>query len=178
MIEVLADSSHDAALITEAVGRAARVVKDEVQFANGDAPVEGLIVGCRHPIPPARLAYCVWGPSGPPRRGVRAPRFDAGFVRPEPGRSHDTHADSHPVALAHDEAAATTAAQGACAPYVSGGPGNPAIGSLSGSDCMNFTGLPFWPFGGCELCFCYYDVAFGNGDDGTYATWAVDCSFV
>ncbi|WP_419933890.1 hypothetical protein [Candidatus Palauibacter sp.] len=86
-----------------------------------------------------------------------------------------THADSHPSALVPDEAAAATAAQGACAPYVSGGPGNPAIGSLSGSDCMNF-GTP-WIFGGCELCFCFYDVEFGNGDDGTYATWAVDCSF-
>ncbi|WP_419933891.1 hypothetical protein [Candidatus Palauibacter sp.] len=55
MIEVLADSSHDAALITETVGRAARVVKDEGQFANGDTHAACFIVGCRQPIPSARL---------------------------------------------------------------------------------------------------------------------------
>lgn len=55
MIKVLADSSHDATLIARAVHRDVRVMKDEGQFANGDAHVECLILGCRSPIPPGRL---------------------------------------------------------------------------------------------------------------------------
>lgn len=50
MINVLARSENDAALIARAVGNAAQVVADAAQFTNGDGPVECLILGCRHPI--------------------------------------------------------------------------------------------------------------------------------
>ncbi|MCZ0935927.1 MAG: hypothetical protein OXJ54_12175 [Gemmatimonadetes bacterium] len=55
MINVLAGSENDAALIARAAGTAARVVTDAVQFTNGDGPVECLILGCRHPIPPETI---------------------------------------------------------------------------------------------------------------------------
>lgn len=51
MINVLAGSENDAALIARAAGYAARIVADAAQFTNGDGPVECLILGCRHPIP-------------------------------------------------------------------------------------------------------------------------------
>ncbi|MXX68936.1 MAG: hypothetical protein F4Y74_08250 [Gemmatimonadales bacterium] len=51
MIKILADSENDAALIARAVGNAAQVVADAVQFTNGDGPVECMVLGCRHPIP-------------------------------------------------------------------------------------------------------------------------------
>ena len=86
-----------------------------------------------------------------------------------------THDDSHPAALAHDEAAAVTAAQGGCAPSLSGSAGNPAIGTLADDDCMYF-GTP-WFFGGCALCICFYDVEYLDGEESAYATWSVDCSF-
>ena len=99
----------------------------------------------------------------------------ASFVPGSVGATTD--ADSHPAAVTPDEATAAMVVQGACAPYLSGGPGTAAIGSIYSSDCMNFGhGIPLWPFGGCALCFCFYDVEFANGDDGTYATWSVDCS--
>ena len=56
MIRVLADSSHDAALITEAVGGAAQVVNGSGRFTGGDAQVECVILGCRTPVPPGRIA--------------------------------------------------------------------------------------------------------------------------
>ena len=51
MIQILADSPDDAALIARAVGSDARIVDDPVRFANGGGHVECLILGCRHPIP-------------------------------------------------------------------------------------------------------------------------------
>ncbi|MDE2719961.1 hypothetical protein [Candidatus Palauibacter polyketidifaciens] len=51
MINVLAGSENDAALIARAAGSAARIVTDAAQFTNGDGPLECLILGCRHPIP-------------------------------------------------------------------------------------------------------------------------------
>lgn len=51
MINVLAGSESDAALIVRAAGNTARVVADAAEFTNGDGPVECLILGCRHPIP-------------------------------------------------------------------------------------------------------------------------------
>lgn len=51
MINVLAGSENDAALIVRAAGNAARVVTDAAGFTNGDGPVACLILGCRHPIP-------------------------------------------------------------------------------------------------------------------------------
>ncbi|MYA33341.1 MAG: helix-turn-helix transcriptional regulator [Gemmatimonadales bacterium] len=51
MINVLAGSKNDAALIARAAGSAARIVTNAAQFVNGDDPVECLILGCRHPIP-------------------------------------------------------------------------------------------------------------------------------
>jgi len=51
MINVLAGSESDAALIARAVGNTARVVADAAEFTNGDGPVECLILGCRHPLP-------------------------------------------------------------------------------------------------------------------------------
>lgn len=55
MIQVLADSPADAALIAKAVGSDARVVNDSVRFVKGGHRVECLILGCRHPIPPERI---------------------------------------------------------------------------------------------------------------------------
>lgn len=55
MIQILADSPGDAALIAKAVGSNARVVDDPVRFANGGRHVECLILGCRHPIPPEKI---------------------------------------------------------------------------------------------------------------------------
>ena len=51
MINVLAGSENDAALIARAAGSAARIVTDPARLTNGDGPVECLILGCRHPIP-------------------------------------------------------------------------------------------------------------------------------
>jgi len=51
MINVLAGSENDAALIVRAAGNTARVVADAAEFTNGDGPVDCLILGCRHPIP-------------------------------------------------------------------------------------------------------------------------------
>jgi len=51
MINVLAGSENDAALIARAAGSAARIVTGAARFTNGDDPVECLILGCRHPIP-------------------------------------------------------------------------------------------------------------------------------
>ena len=45
MIDILADSPDDEALIAEAVGSDARVVSGSLPFANGD--VECPILGCR-----------------------------------------------------------------------------------------------------------------------------------
>ncbi|WP_425152673.1 hypothetical protein [Candidatus Palauibacter sp.] len=47
MIRVLADSPHDAALIEAVLRGTAQVVSGFGQFANGDGPVECLIIGCR-----------------------------------------------------------------------------------------------------------------------------------
>lgn len=55
MIRVLADSSRDALLIAEAAGGTVRVVRDGDQIIDGNASVECLIVGCRHPIPAGRI---------------------------------------------------------------------------------------------------------------------------
>ena len=53
MIDILADSPDDAALIAKADGGDARVVSGSLPFANGD--VECRILGCRQPIPLARI---------------------------------------------------------------------------------------------------------------------------
>lgn len=55
MIQILADSPDDAALIAKAVGSDARIVDDPVWFANGGRRVECLILGCRRPIPTERI---------------------------------------------------------------------------------------------------------------------------
>ncbi|MDE2943367.1 MAG: hypothetical protein OXT63_04040 [Gemmatimonadota bacterium] len=55
MIDILADSPDDEALIAEAVGGDARVVSGSLPFANGDGHVGCRILGCRQPIPPARI---------------------------------------------------------------------------------------------------------------------------
>lgn len=55
MIDILADSPDDEALIAEAVGSDARVVSGSLPFANGDGAVECRILGCRQPIPLARI---------------------------------------------------------------------------------------------------------------------------
>jgi len=53
MIDILADSPDDEALIAEAVGGHARVVGGSLPFAHGD--VECRILGCREPIPLTRI---------------------------------------------------------------------------------------------------------------------------
>ncbi|WP_419940995.1 hypothetical protein [Candidatus Palauibacter sp.] len=55
MIRVLADSPHDVALISEAVGGLAEVVNGAGWLAGDDAHVECVVLGCRSPIPPGRL---------------------------------------------------------------------------------------------------------------------------
>ncbi|WP_419941013.1 hypothetical protein [Candidatus Palauibacter sp.] len=55
MIRVLADSAHDVALITEAIGGPAQVVNGAIQLAGDDAHVECVVLGCRSPVPPGRL---------------------------------------------------------------------------------------------------------------------------
>ena len=55
MIDILANSPDDAALIAEAAGGDARVASGFLQFANGDGDVECRILGCRQPIPLAHI---------------------------------------------------------------------------------------------------------------------------
>ena len=55
MIRVLADSTHDVALIEEAVGGAAQVVNGTGPLTRDEAPIECVVVGCRTPVPPGRL---------------------------------------------------------------------------------------------------------------------------
>ena len=55
MIRVLADSAHDVALITEAIGGPTQVVNGAIQLAGDDAHVECVVLGCRSPVPPGRL---------------------------------------------------------------------------------------------------------------------------
>ena len=55
MIEILADSPDDGALIARAIGSDTRVVNNSVRFANGGAHAECRILGCRHPIQAARI---------------------------------------------------------------------------------------------------------------------------
>ena len=55
MIRILADSSDDAKLIEEAVGRRAQVLYWSGGIADRDAQVECVILGVRSPVPPGRL---------------------------------------------------------------------------------------------------------------------------
>lgn len=55
MIDILADSPEDAALIAEAAGGEARIVSGFLRFANGDGHVACRILGCRQPIPLTRI---------------------------------------------------------------------------------------------------------------------------
>ena len=56
MIKVVAGSPDDGAIIVRAVGCTARVVQDEGLFTGRDVHAACVIVACRHPIPPERLA--------------------------------------------------------------------------------------------------------------------------
>ena len=56
MINILADSPHDARLIARAVGGKAHIAKDANQFTNGVGHAESLVLGCRHPMPRQRIA--------------------------------------------------------------------------------------------------------------------------
>ena len=55
MINILADSPHDARRIAAAVGGKAKIVKNADEFTNGSGRVACLILGCRHPIPAERI---------------------------------------------------------------------------------------------------------------------------
>ncbi len=55
MIRVLADTSHDAALIAEAVDGAVEVLRRGGPYTRDDDHVECLVLGCRSPVPPGRL---------------------------------------------------------------------------------------------------------------------------
>jgi len=55
MIEVLADSAEDAALISEAIDGVGQMVNVGVPLARDAAHTECVVLGCRSPVPPDRL---------------------------------------------------------------------------------------------------------------------------
>ena len=89
---------------------------------------------------------------------------------------HPTHAetaDPHAPTHAPLEAALGSVAQDLCPPLVSGGAGNPAIGTLWASHCINLP-IPKLPIG-CEVCSCWYGIEYINGDVEFVAATALGC---
>ena len=83
MIEILADSPDDGALIARAIGSDTRVVNNSVRFANGDAHAECRILGCRHPIQAERIVCRRAVPLiflATERRGAAAPQTQRDFI--------------------------------------------------------------------------------------------------